>query len=306
MKTIGIDHGYHFCKTSEGVLFPSTIKKGRDIDLNTDTIQVTYDGTDYVVGADNGEYVADNNKINSLVTEVCTFTAIAQSFPKETTNATIDYSVVAGLPVSYYSKQKNEFRNKLISYGMKNIIVKGKSHSINICDALIYPQSAGVIFLKSKDYKNDDTLVIDVGGGTVDISSFHGLKMMNWNTYELGMLVLYSSVSQFLNSEYELKYENHEMYDLFKKGYITPKGRKINLGSINKLNDIIENHVYNVATKIKRDFNVNSMNNILIIGGGGAELFDLLKVQFENAVLCENPQFTNAEAFKFMGELKSK
>lgn len=303
MKIIGLDHGYHFTKTSEGILFPSTIRKGKDIDLNTDTIQVNYDGIDYVVGADNGEYVADNNKISSMVTEVCTFTAIAQSFPKETS---IDYTVVAGLPVSYYSKQKTEFKNKLISYGMKNIIVKGKSHSINICDAIIYPQSAGVVFLKSKDYKNDDTLVIDLGGGTIDCSEFHGLKMVNWATYELGMLVLYSAVAQFLNMEYELKYRNHDMYDLFKKGYITPKGKKINLGSISKLKDIIDSHVYNIATNIKRDFNSNSMNNILIIGGGGSELFDILKEHFTNATLCPNPQFTNAEAFKYMGELKNK
>lgn len=301
MELLGIDNGYHFTKTSKGLMFASTIKKGKDIDLNTDTIQVTYDGKPYVIGANNGEYVADNNKIDSLVTEICTFTAIAKSFPDE---QLIECELVAGLPVAYYSKQKNEFKEKLLSYGMKRIEIKDKIYDIRIADASIYPQSAGVVFLKAKDVKNDDTLVIDIGGGTVDVSYFHGLKMLKWNTIPLGMLVLYSDLVQFLNPEYELKYKNYEMYDLLKKGYITPKGKKVTLDI---LNDMIESHVNNIVTEIKRDFNTNSMNNIFVIGGGGKELFERIKENhFTNAELCSNAQFINAEAFKFIGEMKSR
>ena len=297
---LGIDNGYHFTKTSKGLMFASTIKKGKDIDLNTDTIQAIYDDQSYVVGANNGEYVADNNKIDSLVTEVCTFTAIAKSFPEE---KLIECGLVAGLPVAYYSKQKNEFKEKLLSYGLKKIQIKNTCHDIRITDVGIYPQSAGVVFLKSKDVKNDDTLVIDIGGGTVDVSYFHGLKMLKWTTIPLGMLVLYSDLAQNLNTEYDFKYKNFEMFELLRKGYITPQGKKITLEF---LNDMIESHVYNIITEIKRDFNTNSMNNIFIIGGGGKELFNNIKEHFINAELCPNAQFTNAEAFKYIGELKSR
>ncbi len=298
MSILGLDNGYHYTKTSENIILASTIKKGKDIDINTDTIQVNLNNFDYVVGDNNGQYVADGNKIESLVTEVCTMTAIAKSFPEETK---IDVNIVAGLPVSYYSKQKDAFKERLLNYGQQKIKIGAKEQYIKIQDVLIYPQSAGVVFMNAKDLKKDSSLIIDIGGGTWDVSEFNGLKMEEKATYQEGQLVLYSKLAQKLNSEYECKFKNYELDSLLKRGYITVEGNRINLDI---LNDMIEAHVDSVITDIKRDFSYKNVDNIFIIGGGGMRLYDKITNHFSNAVLVDDPQFVNAKAFELMGQMK--
>ncbi len=295
---LGLDNGCHYTKTSTGVMFPSTVSKGKDIDINADTIQANINGTDYIVGAQDGVYVADNNKIDSLVTEICTFTAIAKSFPDV---KTIDCNIVAGLPVAYYSKQKKDFKSKLLNYGSKEVIIRNKEFKINIPDVEIYPQSAGVVFMHSTDIKKDDSLVIDIGGGTVDVSAFHGLRLTNMATYNLGMLTLYSKLAQKLDSDYECNYMYYHMYDILKKRYITTN--KFGRIDLKVLDEEIDKHVNAILSNIKRDFNYSTMDNLFVIGGGGIELYDRLKRELKNAVLCDNAQFINANAFELMGKM---
>lgn len=302
---IGLDNGYMFTKTSEGIMFTSTYKKGKDIDINKDTLQVNIDGIDYIVGSDDGALVADNNKIGSPVTEICTFTAIAKSFPDKTF---IEAEVIAGLPVSYYSKQKDEFKEKLLSYGQKRIKI-GNHHyqDVRITKVDIFPQSAGVVFLKAKDLKNDDTFVIDIGGGTVDCSYFKGLKMVDKATYPKGMLSLYGMLAQKINTDYETNFDKLEIDEKLQKGYINTPNGKVDIKQ--QYDDDITAHVNSIANDIKNDFKtVYNMDHILVIGGGGIRLYDKLKNKniFPTAELVDDAQFSNAIAFKFMGEMKSR
>lgn len=298
MSILGIDNGYHYTKTSDNVMFASTIKKGKDIDINKDTIQVRINGIDYVVGEDNGEYVADNNKIDSKVTEICTMTAIAKSFSNQNL---VETNIVAGLPVNYYSKQKDDFKNKLLSYGKNIIELDNRMREVQITDAIIYPQSAGVVFMNAKDLKRESTIVIDIGGGTWDISQFEGLKMVEKSTYAEGQLVLYSKLAQKINADYDCKFKNYHIDNILLRNWFTADGKKI---STDVLNDDIESHINSVATEIKRDFSYRNVDNIFVIGGGAIRHYDRLKNHFSNAQLVDDPQFCNANAFELMGQMK--
>jgi len=298
---IGIDNGYAFTKTSEGVIFPSTIKAGVDIDINKDSLNIAIDGVSYVVGANNGQYVADSNKIDSLITEVCTFAAIAKSFPDK---VKIETKVVVGLPIAYYSSQKVAFKEKLMKYGTKEVKINGESKIISITDVIVYPQSAGVVFLNTKDIKKDDTLVIDIGGATVDISFFQGLKLSGKATYPLGMMVLHSELVQRIVAEHDVNLEMHQIDEKLEKGYITtPKGKV----DLSEYDNVINAHVIKIANNIKTDFkNYNSMDNTFIVGGGGIRLMDKIGPLFNNSILVDNAQFVNANAFKLMGDMQNK
>jgi plasmid segregation protein ParM len=300
---IGLDNGYMYTKSSEGVMFMSTLKKGKDIDINKDTLQVNIDGEDYIVGSVDGSLVADNNKIDSLVTEVCTFTAIAKSLPDSTF---IEAEIVVGLPVSYYSKQKDAFKEKLLNYGMKRVKI-GNHHSqdIRIVKVDVFPQAAGVVFLNAKDLKNDDTFVIDVGGGTVDCSYFKGLKLIDKATYPKGMITLYSQLAQKINNDYYTNFDKLDLDEKFQKGYINTSKGKIDI--VKMYEEDFINHIEKLSTDIKYDFKtIGNMDHVLVIGGGGIRLFDKINRLFPNAKLIDNAQFSNAIAFKYMGEMKNR
>jgi plasmid segregation protein ParM len=234
MSILGLDNGYYYTKTSEKVMFISSFEKGKDIDINKDTIQVNIDNKDYIIGSNTGEFVADGNKIDSLVTELCTITAIAKSYPNE---QVIECNMVAGLPVQYYASQKEAFKNKLISYGQKKITIGDKTQHIRIKDAEIYPQSVGVVFMNAKNYKNETTLVIDIGGGTIDVSYFEGLKMVDKATYNEGMLVLYTKLSQMLKGEYNTKFKPYDMDRIIQNKTIQTEQGKISTSILNPITE---------------------------------------------------------------------
>ena len=302
MKLLGLDNGYNYTKTSEGISILSTVKKGID-DINNETLQVKVGDIDYIVSESNGSYVADQDKLKSEeskeILKVCTLTAIGLSFPNETF---IDVEIVAGLPVDYFSNQKDEFKEVLESYNEKIFINSvGFEQTIKIKSATIYPQSAGVVFSKVKEVKYESSLIIDIGGGTWDISQFEGLKMVNKRSYQEGMLVLYSRIAQYLNSTYYTKYGISDIYALEQRRYFSVSGER---KPISECDFIIKEHVQKVITNIKRDFDTINADNIFLIGGGASELEEYILKEFPNAELEINSRFTNANCFELMGRMK--
>lgn len=302
MKLLGLDNGYNFTKTSEGVSILSTIKHGID-DINTNVLQVKVGNNDYIVADEDGTYIADADKLKSEeakeLLRVCTLTAIGLSYPEE---SFIEVEVVAGLPVDYFTNQKEELKSILEKINEKIYInTVGKEQRIRITKATIYPQSVGVVFNKAKEVKNESSLVIDIGGGTWDISQFDGLKMTKKRSYSEGMLILYSKIAQYLNANYYTKYNTSDIYSLIERGYFTASGEK---HSINVVDSIIKDHVRKVLTDIKRDFDSNNVDNLFLIGGGVSQLEQLLKAEFPTAIIEENSQMANAKCFELMGQMR--
>lgn len=302
MNILGLDNGYNFTKTSMGVKILSTIKNGVD-DINKDILQVNVNGTDYIMDEANGRYVADADKLKTEeskeVLKVCSLVAIGLSYPGETN---IEVEIVAGLPVDFFSRQKEEFKKELESYNDTIFINKlGKEQHIRVVKATIFPQSAGVVFQKAKELKNTTSLVIDIGGGTWDISQFDGLKMVKKRSYQEGMLVMYSKIAQYLNTNYYTSFNSNDIFDLMRKGFFTADGQKVN---INVVDHIIKDHTNKIITDIKRDFDPGSVDNKFLIGGGTVEVGELVKLAFPGAIIEADAQNANAECFEFMGRMR--
>lgn len=304
MKVLGLDNGFKFTKTSEGVTIASAITKGID-DINEVT-QIKIGENNYIVGDENGEYIVDADKLKTTSTrevlEICTLAAIGLSYPKQ---RRIEVNVVAGLPIAFYSNQKDELKRMLKSIDETITINKvGTKQHIKINEVIIYPQSAGIIFKKASEtpsIKNESSIVIDIGGGTWDVSHFNGLKLVNKATYQEGMLIQYSKIAQFLNSEYYTKFKTSEIYDLLKRKTFTAEGKKV---PIDVVKPIIEKHNASVIADIKRDFDLNSVDNVFLIGGGAEETEPYIKPHAPEAIVEDDAQMCNAKSFAYMGKLK--
>jgi plasmid segregation protein ParM len=304
LKILGLDNGYKATKTSKKISICSTIEKRVD-DIN-DVLQVKIGDTNYVVGEPDGIYIADADKLKTEETrenlKICTLTTIGLSYPTETF---IDINLVVGVPVAYFTSQKENFKKFMESLSEKIYINKvGIEQTIKVRKALIFPQSAGLIFKKAQEsekIKNETSLVIDVGGGTWDVSQFDGLKLVKKATYQVGMLILHSQIAQSLNSKYYTNFKTSEIYDLLKRGFFTVEGEK---KSTEEVNYLIDRHVSEVTTNLKRDFTINNVDNIFLIGGGATEVKPFLENTINNIELQEDPQFINAECFELMGRIK--
>lgn len=278
---IGVDVGYTYTKiaTREGTeIFRSTVREG-SLDINK-SITIEYQGQEYTIG-EKGVYSVDLNKIQDETFLLCLYTAIAQSMKYNTENI----NLVTGLPVAYYSKQKQYLRDSLEG---KDIFLRynGRQKVFTICHCLVFPQSAGLFTLYPELFEKD-LIVIDIGGMTVDVSYFEGLKLIKYATYPMGMMILYGKIIQAINSEYAV---NLELLDAEK----VMQGMEIDGHKID-VEDIIRKHTEEILRPIKLEFPYKTTRKAFI-GGGATALQKYLPEPVRKESI-----FDNARAFYKIG-----
>lgn len=279
---IGVDVGYTYTKTStkDGEdIFRSTVREG-SFDINK-SITVEFGGKGYTIG-EKGSYSVDLNKTQDETFRLCLYTAIVQAMKYNTENI----NLVTGLPVAYYSQQKQILRDSLEG---KDIFLKHKEKhkvfTINRC--LVFPQSAG-LFTLYPDLFEKDLLIIDIGGMTVDVSYFEGLKLVKYATYPMGMMVLYGEIIQVINSKHAVNLELLDAEKVINAG-MEIEGYKIDI------EDIIRKHMEDILRPIKLEFPYKITKKNFI--GGGAVV---LQEYFCEPVRKESI-YDNARAFYQIG-----
>ncbi len=283
---IGVDVGYtytKFCTETNEDIFRSTVEEGAK-EINKESIIVEYEGKQFTVG-DKGAYSVDLNKIEDRTFKICLITAIAQAMKY---NAE-EINLVTGLPIDYYSKQKLILKNSLEN---KDVFIKyqGESKVFTINKCLVFPQSAGLIALEPDRFKGDN-LVIDIGGMTVDVAYFEGLKLVKHRTYPLGMLKVYGKVIQYLNSNYETNYDDVLDAEKVMRDGLFIDEKKIDVD----FSSILKPHAEDIHRPIKLEFPFKTSKKTYI-GGGALALKDYIlgEVKKDNI-------YANARAFHEIG-----
>jgi plasmid segregation protein ParM len=279
---LGVDVGYTYVKTvtSEGEdILRSTIKEG-SLDINK-SITVELNGKEYTVG-EKGSYSVDLNKTQDDTFQICMYTAIARAMQHNSD----EINLVTGLPVAFYSSQKKILKDSLEG---KDVFIKlnGRHKIFTINRCLIFPQSAGLFIIYPELFQSN-VLVIDIGGMTVDVSYFEGLKLIKYATYPMGMLKLYGEIIQTINSEFAV---NLELLDAEK---IIQEGMEIEGVSVN-IEHIIQKHAEDILRPIKLEFPYKTTKRAFI-GGGAVSLKEYLP-----GSVREEDIFANARAFYQIG-----
>lgn len=299
---LAVDNGFHMTKNSKGVHFYSTIRKGEDV-INNNAIQVIVDGESYIVGESNGEYISDADKLKTESNRknliLCTLTSIALAYPKD---EEIDITLVVGTPVSLFAKQKDQLKEVMSKLPNSIYVNKtGLKHKINVKEVLVFPQGISTVFRHFKEISDNSSMVIDIGGGSVDVSEFSGLKVVEKATYFDGMLVLYEKIAQFINNEHYTNFKSDQIYGLLERGFFTANGERVSMSIVS---DLIEHHVSELMTKINRSFSINNVDNVFLTGGGAKQLRPYLQQYISNIQVENNAQFSNANGFEYMAKLQ--
>lgn len=163
IRLIGIDHGYGNIKTAN-CCFPTGVAVS-DTEPTFRQDLLVYEGRYYQIGIGHKEYVAE--KIMDEDYFVLTLAAIARELAREKiTEATVHLAV--GLPLSWLSKQKTEFRNYLLKKEAVAFSFRGMDYRIRIVGAEVYPQGFAAIAERLGDFKGSHMLC-DIGNGTMNL-----------------------------------------------------------------------------------------------------------------------------------------
>lgn len=288
---IGIDVGYSHTKVygKDGTdIFLSTVEDGIN-EVNKKAIKIEHKGKEYTVGEITGRFSVDLNKINDETFRLCLFTAIARQM-KDTV---ADVELVTGLPAEYFKTQKQELIDSLEGKTI-NIILNNEPKRFTIKKVLVFPQSAGLFILNPKDFENNDNIVIDIGGVTVDVSVFSDMSLLKTGTYELGMLKLYGKIVQKIKSDHSVSYDILAAEKIINTKKIIKDGKRIDVTEL--VNKVLKNHTESIIRHVKNDFSEYDTSNRNFIGGGSYMLKEYIPIEVK-----KDDIYTNAKAFYKIG-----
>lgn len=298
---LGIDVGYSHTKVSYGLgendhfIFKSTVDEGSLDDVIT-AIKVEHLEKNYIIGENRGTIDTEINKINSNTFRILLYTAIAKAMKDNTVDNEIQ--IVTGLPAQFYQSQKSdliyEYKGKKV-----NMVLNGEPRLFTIKDIIVFPQSSGVL-LTNNELLKGDVAIVDIGGFTIDISFFNGVKLKRLETIDkIGMNTLNNELAKEIKNQYCISYDVLKMDDILNTREIVRNNEIINIDNL--INNVLRKHnklIYNRLTGLK-DFDIYKH---VYIGGGALRLQKFIKEVDKNInEIDDNTIYANAKAFYIIG-----
>lgn len=284
---IGVDLGNWNIKTSEGNIFPSRYTMVENILGSTGDV-LEYEGVKYYIKE--GKLENNYDKANKETNLILFLYSLALQKDRY-------FKPVVGLPALAYKSNKELFKNKLLNQKkFHDVLINKQQKRITIEDLIVFPEGAGAYFSLKNRPKN--AVIIDVGGGTINIVSFKNGKLDTCTTVGKGMIQLYNQIRDYLNSTYTLKLELEDIEIIIKEG-LKVDNEEISFAFIN---NIINSFIIDLMNEL-RNFPIRT-SKVLLSGGGSKLLISHLSIP--GLEVIEDYMFSNARGFKKVGESKWK
>lgn len=274
--------------------FSSTIKE-KMYELETAKYTVEYNNKTYLIGNYDGFTSTEQSRDKDIIFHICLYTAIAASM-----TSTIDNNVrvITGLPTQFFAEQKGSLIKALEN---RRVFMKlnGEDRSFTITKVVVFPQSAG-LFLYDKSLVEKDTLVIDIGGGTLDIAYMSNGQFKEGRTYPLGVNSTYDVLLQEL-SKYGVSYSNRmKAEQIIADKTIFAEGRDIDVEK--DIDNVLSIRAGEIINAVKQAFPEQSKYSRFVFIGGGALL---LKNYLSDYMVLDDAQMINVKTYNIIGKSKN-
>jgi len=163
MYVIGIDHGYGNMKTAN-CCFPTGVMKSDTEPIFVSDLLV-WNGKYYSIGVGHKEFTAD--KFNDEDYYVLTLAAIARELRRENITSA-DVHIAAGLPLTWVSEQKAEFKKYLLQNKKVTFVFRNVEYTIRIVGADVFPQGFAAVAEKLNQFSGV-SMLCDIGNGTMNL-----------------------------------------------------------------------------------------------------------------------------------------
>lgn len=295
---LGIDKGSVLTKTTSFTM-RSIVREVRgfaDItELEFMGEVVTLNSHQYVIG-ERGDFATDMLKGKDDCTRVLVYSSIVKSKPAN--GEKVD--IVVGLPFGQYTLQKDDMQELLASSKPIHYERNGKEGQFVLNRVSVFPEGAGVYYAQgTAKYGKKKILIIDIGGVSVDVALFDNGKLVSFGSYPLGIMKLFSKMATEVNRLYQTEYTEWDMDTILAKGLVVD-GQVTNKDF---LNEIMNEHATSIVNRVRREYDIRSMEEVPLAGGGGELLHDLLYGHIPQAILVPNPVIANVQGFQNVAEV---
>lgn len=296
VRVLGVDLGNHNVKTSEKIIFKSLFEEYdyKNEILNDDVL--LYGDRKYVIGK--GAF--DNTRVKSEKknTVPLFLNAIYQSIGISCLNL----RVVVGLPLTHHKDKQMVADIKEMYSGVFEFkyISDGEAQDVmyNIEQVLVFPECLGAFYSLDQDMEDRDVLLIDIGGGTVNIGLFSDGEYEDSDTMQEGTNDIYSSIADKAKlANPGASFEVEDILKYLKRGKIKWDGK---IDKMEYVDGIVDKFADEIMNKIKGKFPLYKSYDIMLSGGGAEMLKSSLERHIDFEVVPDNV-FANAIGFYNVG-----
>ena len=174
---IGIDSGYGNIK-SANCCFPASVSAYDKEPVFKENLLV-FEGKFYLIGEGHKEFLAD--KTRDLDYYVLALAAIARELNiRKMTCGKI--RIAAGLPLTWVSGQRDEFRDYLLQNKAVDFSFRNVSYHVEIVGVDVFPQGFAAVADRLSDFRGVN-MICDIGNGTMNIMFINDKKPVSGNMF---------------------------------------------------------------------------------------------------------------------------
>ena len=174
---IGIDSGYGNMKTAN-CCFPASVSTYAKEPVFKENLLV-FESKFYLIGEGHKEFLADKTK--DLDYYVLALAAIARELNiRKMTCGKI--RIAAGLPLTWVSGQRDEFRDYLLQNKAVDFSFRNVSYHVEIVGVDVFPQGFAAVADRLSDFRGVN-MICDIGNGTMNIMFINDKKPVFGNIF---------------------------------------------------------------------------------------------------------------------------
>lgn len=282
-RILSVDLGNYNTKTSNKIIFESRFKETDEVATGDEDI-IEYDGRRYFM--EQGQWDLDFNKVNKNYLP-CLFYSVVKSFPKY--NNINNLGLVLGLPLSQL-KNKDKLKESLEGNTF-NFKYKGKDKTISIAKVGIIGEGFSSIYTLSESERNEPILLVDIGGGTINVVEYLNGKVQRTKTLKYGMYRFYEDIWKEALSETRVEIE--DVRGLLESGRINDDIRAAEVKAKREFVERLQNDLKVFDPEFKEVF---------FTGGGAMTLKDELREQYQDCKFTNDLLFSNVLGNKILAD----
>ena len=259
---IGLDHGFGYIKTAHSSFAVNVKEWSVEPPLKTRVLK--YDGKYYTFGADR-QNVQRDSKVKTPTYYLLTLGAIAEEL-KYYNRTEANLIIGAGLPLTRFGAEKNEFRQYLLQNSEVSFDYEGKHYKVKISDVRLFPQGyAAIIRDMAKLLAGEqEALLVDMGSWTVDVLPIANNipNMDKCKSEHLGVIRAIDAIKEEVRRKYGTGISELKIQSIM-------RGEQVRIDT--ECHQLIEDAIRRYATEVMtmlRDTYEMAYTPLIICGGG--------------------------------------
>jgi len=278
-----------------------TLNDNEQFDPQGNSVFITYDGTNYIIG-DQGVAVDQDFSKETILHKIGLMAALTK-FIQDGDSVRL----VLGCPASIYKDKaaREHYRDFMTDNGNLKFETNTDKYDISIISTLVLPESSGAPYVYPQYFKDSRVAVVDIGGLNLNFSVYNNLvleldsmRTVNYGGYMIEDLVKDKFSGRFGVALSQPDYEQVLLNDgLFKNGAIIPESTEL-------LHELLHEFAADISKVVKSfDYDLSLMK-VLFIGGSSALLKDSITEFIPHAMIRNDCAHVNVSGFLKVGELK--